>query len=194
MNIADNFSDEELIELARNGSEVHFNQLVDRHAHAVYRLAFSITGSRQEAEDVVQETFLRVFKHMDQFSPARGSFKSWLLTVARNQGINVFSSIQRRASRFFGTPEPDAYRSDTSDHLFADIRHNPEQLLSIKEQHSRLEEALMSLPERQRTALLLKAHEGMSYDEIATVMKATVSSVESLIFRARKCLTDILKD
>jgi len=194
MRIADHLSDEELIALAQHGSETHFTALVDRHTHAVYRLAYSVTGSRQEAEDVVQETFLRVFKHIARFSPARGSFKAWLMTVARNQSINVFSSLQRRAARFFNTREQGDYRPEISDSALAAGRENPERLFSAKEQCLRLEKALTSLPERQRTALILKAQESMSYDEIAAVMQTSVSSVESLIFRARKRLMEILND
>ena len=112
-----NPTDEDLVREALAGSETHFNVLVDRYADVVYRLAFGITRSHQEAEDVVQETFLRAFKHLDRFSSDRAAFKAWILTIARNQSINVFSALKRRALRFMGDVEsedPEGFSAGTS--------------------------------------------------------------------------------
>jgi RNA polymerase sigma-70 factor (ECF subfamily) len=94
----DDLTDEELALRAQAGSEQDFDALVNRYAPAVYRLARGITRGSQDAEDVVQETFLRAFKHLDSFSPSKATFKTWLLTIARNQSINVLSSATN--SRF----------------------------------------------------------------------------------------------
>lgn len=189
-----NLTDEDLVREAQAGSETHFNVLVDRYAGIVYRLAFGITRSHHEAEDVVQETFLRAFKHLDRFSPERAPFKSWLLTIARNQSINVFSSLRRKAFKLTGNAESDDPEGIHEGALFSESSRDAETLLSVKQEYSRLQKALKKLPERQRTALLLKAQEEMSYEEIGQVMKCSVSSVESLIFRARKKLLELTEE
>jgi RNA polymerase sigma factor (sigma-70 family) len=190
----DNPTDEELALRARSGSEKDFNILVDRHTPAVYRLARGITGGPQDAEDVVQETFLRAFKHLERFEPAKATFKTWLLTIARNQSINVLSAIKRRTLRFLTELDVDNRDPGISGGSLGGFGTNMESLLAMKQEYSRVEQALKKLPERQRTAMLLKAQEDMSYDQIARVMNASVSSVESLIFRGRRRLLEILED
>ncbi len=183
-------TDEELVERVRNGSEFAFNELVNRHSGTIYRQARIITGSVHEAEDVVQETFLKAFKYIDRFSASKASFKTWLLSIARNQSINVFSSLKRKAVRLFADEEIEG--ADLGSGPNPGFQNtNAERLLSIKQEFSRVTDALQKLPERQRTALLLKSEENMSYEEIAVVMQSSASAVESLIFRARKTLLEI---
>jgi len=187
-----NLTDEELVQRVQNGSEFAFNELVDRHSDMVYRQARVISGSVHEAEDIVQETFLKAFKYIDRFSPSKASFKTWLLTIARNQSINVFSSLKRKAVRLFAEEEIEGsdWRSGTN----MSRTTNAESLLSVKQEFSRVMDALKKIPERQRTALLLKSQENMSYEEIAVIMQTSASAVESLIFRARKTILEIVKD
>jgi len=186
-------TDEELVTRAQRGSQEAFHTLVDRYTPSLYRMALGITRSSQDAEDIVQETFLKLFNNLSQYSPDRGLFKTWLFTIARNQSINVFSALKRSVVRFFGEVKEDdlAPRSSNSDEQ---LQHNPGLQLEWKQQMALVQEALSKLPERQRTALLLKAQEGMSYEEIASVMNASVSSVESLIFRARKKVLELTEE
>ena len=190
----DDLTDEELALRAQAGSEQDFDALVNRYAPAVYRLARGITRGSQDAEDVVQETFLRAFKHLDSFAPSKATFKAWLLTIARNQSINVFGSLKRRTLRFLSEYDIDERGTESSNSPFSGVEKDAESLLAMKQEYSRVEQALERLPERQRTAMLLKAQHDMSYDQIAQVMDTSVSSVESLIFRGRKRLLEILED
>jgi RNA polymerase sigma factor (sigma-70 family) len=188
-----NLTDEELVQRVQNGSEFAFNELVDRHSDMVYRQARVISGSVYEAEDIVQETFLKAFKYIDRFSPSKASFKTWLLTIARNQSINVFSSLKRKAVRLFTEEEIESGDlGSPANHMAGST--DAESLLSIKQEFGRVTVALKKIPERQRTALLLKVQENMSYEEIAVVMQTSASAVESLIFRARKTILEIVKD
>jgi RNA polymerase sigma factor (sigma-70 family) len=194
MNPLGTSGDEELAELAQSGSAAAYDALVERHTPVVYRVAYGITRSAVEAEDVVQETFLRAFRHLDRFSPAKANFRTWLLTIARNQSINILSSLRRKAVRLVsGDPGDDFDAPSDLTPRSAELSE-PERLLSMKQEYHRVREAIRQLPERQRTALLLKAEESLSYDEIAEIMEASASSVESLIFRARKKLLETLKD
>ncbi len=186
-------SDEDLVEKAQEGSEAHFNLLVDRHTSTVYRLALGITGNHHEAEDIVQETFAKVYSNIQRYSPAKAGFKTWLLTIARNQSINVFKSLKRKTARLLAEYDVDEYSQGTVDNPFIPEYRNAEQMLSLKQEMARTQRALKKLPERQRTALMLKSQEGLSYEEIASIMKTSVSSVESLIFRARKRLLEVLE-
>ncbi len=188
----DNPTDEELILGAVAGSQADFNALVDRYAPSVYRIARGITGGPEDAEDVVQETFLRAFKHLESFCPAKAAFKTWLFTIARNQSINIFGSVKRRALRFLNEVDIDERGPELSDNPFPGQYRDSESLLAMKQEYSRVEQAMKRLPERQRTAILLKAQEDMRYDQIAGVMNTSVSSVESLIFRGRRRLLEIL--
>ena len=178
----DNLTDEELVLHAQKGSEAHFNALVDRYTQMVYRLAYGITGRSQDAEDIVQETFLKVFIHLDRFSPSKGTFKSWLLTIARNQSINVFSLLKRNVLRVFNEGDSDQTSLQYSENPLTEHQQDVESLLSAKQEFFKVKQAIDELPERQKTALMLKAQENMSYEEIAAVLKTSVSSVESLIF------------
>lgn len=193
MDLLEKLSDEQLAAMARDGSEKAFTVLVDRYTNLVYRLAYSITGAVQEAEDIVQEAFLKAFSHLETFSPSKAAFKTWLLTITRNQSINVFSKLKRRTLRFLNDLESEE-SFGRSDSLFASHGEDAENLLAVKQEYYKVQQALRKLPERQRTALLLKAQENLSYEEIARIMNTSASSVESLIFRARKKLLEILEN
>lgn len=193
MGLFETLSDEDLVRASRNSSEKHFVALVDRHATLVYRVARSITGSHEEAEDVVQETFLRAFKNLDKFDSSKSAFKTWLLTIARNQSINIISSIKRRALIFFGDRDENDPELEFSSNPLGQESQDAETMLSIKQQFQTMEKSLKKLPERQRTALTLKSQENLSYEEIASVMETSVSSVESLIFRGRKKMIELME-
>ncbi|MBI5568359.1 MAG: sigma-70 family RNA polymerase sigma factor [Desulfomonile tiedjei] len=186
-------TDEELVSLAREGSGAAFGELVDRYAPVVYRVARVITGVPEDAEEVVQETFLRAFKHLEQFSIEKASFRTWLLAIARNQSINVFSALKRKAARFLYEFEAESSRRKQPDNPHAVDFRDAESLLSTKQEYARLQKVLAELPERQRTALILKTQEELSYEEIARIMNSSSSAVESLIFRARRRVIELLE-
>jgi RNA polymerase sigma factor (sigma-70 family) len=190
MNSIEQESDEQLIAETRKGSEAAFGRLVERHTPALFRMAYVITRSASDAEDIVQETFLRAYKHIDDFSPEKAAFKTWLFTIGRNQSINLFSSLKRKASRFLSDLDSDNVDQES---LFKPVG-NAEDLLIGRQRQERLLDAINKLPERQRTALTLKSQEEFSYEQIAEIMSTSASSVESLLFRARKKLIEILGD
>ena len=106
----------------------------------------------------------------------------------------MFGSVKRRTLRFLSEFDVDERGTECSNNPFSGLDKDAESLLAMKQEYFRVEQALEKLPERQRTAMLLKAQQDMSYDQIAQVMNTSVSSVESLIFRGRKRLLEILKD
>ena len=187
-------SDEELAKRAAEGSEAHFNALVDRYTPLLYRTALGITGVPQEAEEIVQETFIKLFRNLHRFSPEKASFKTWVLTITRNQSINSLNSLKRKAVRFFSDERLEEYGPETGGDLPISGHQDAESAMAVKQEYARVKKALKNLPERQRTALHLKSVENLSYEEIARIMKTSPSSVESLIFRARRRLSELLED
>ncbi len=190
----DSLSDEDLVRGALKGSHAYFDALVDRYSASLYRLAYGITGRHQDAEDIVQETFLRVYNNLDQYEPSRGSVRTWLLTIARNQSINIFSAVKRSMTRLLSDHSSDDQNINRLEAFPDPHVSDSEQQLVTKQEMARVQRALSKLSEKQRTALILKAQEGLSYQEIANVMGTSVSAVESLIFRARKKVTELLGD
>ncbi len=190
----DNLSDEDLVQKVQQGYRAAFDELVERYTGKVYLQARAMTRSGQEAEDIVQETFLKAFKHIDKFSPAKATFKTWLFAIARNQSINVLSFLKRKMAKYFGETEGKTEQNYLDPIVDLSDGSDAEKLLSEKQRFARVTQAVETLPERQRTALLLKAQESMSYEEIAHVMQTSASAVESLIFRARKTLMDVLEE
>lgn len=186
--------DEELAKRAGEGSEAHFNALVDRYTPLVYRTALGITGVAQEAEEIVQETFIKLFRNLHRFSPEKASFKTWLLTITRNQSINSLNALKRRAVRFLSEARVEEYGPEAGRDIPFSTHRDAESVMAVKQDYTRVEQALKDLPERQRTALHLKSVENLSYSEIARIMKTSTSSVESLIFRARHRLSELLED
>ena len=187
-------TDEEIVQLVRKGSQPAFRELVLRYTPMVYRIALGITSSHQDAEDIVQETFVKAFEKLSVFSPSRGTFKTWLLTITRTQSLDAFRSLKKRWSRFLlgQYPEEQAalFGGSGTHSWFQDA----EDLLVSRQEAIKLDSALAKLPKNQRMALILRAQENLSYNEIAEIMGISFSSVDSLIFRARKKLRHFLEE
>ena len=180
--------------LAQEGSEPAFSELVDRYASLVYKIALGITGSQPEAEEIVQETFIKMFNNLADYAPEKGKLKTWLLTIARNQSLNVLKSLKRKAARIVTEPARDEEQGRSDEDRFGSNDTTAESLLERKQKMAGVEEAMSKLPKRQRAALTLKAVENLSYAEIGSIMGVSESSVESLIFRARKRLVELLAE
>lgn len=188
------WSDEELARRAQEGDDAAFAELVDRYTPVIYRVARGMTGSGQDAEDIVQETFLRAYTHLEGYAPSQSAFRTWLLTIARNLAINLIHALKRRAARFLDDVGSvlDTDRSSSEPSFLRETDTDAESFMIRQEQMQRLERVLNKLPQRQRAVLVLKAYEGLGYAEIAKIMGTSESSVESLIFRARKKLVELL--
>lgn len=175
--IDDRRVDDDLMAQVAQGSEAALQSLVDRHRSRLVRLGARLTGDHGHAEDIAQETFLRLVDHARGYE-GRGQFVSWLQTIARRLSFNLIRARNRR---------PEVSIEAAHDRVSPS---NPEKALELKEVHR----ALTRLPERQRKALWLKAIEGRSYREIAESLRCTESDVANAIFRGRETLTRLLRD
>ena len=164
-------SDTEMLERLRHGDEAAFEELFLRHYTQVYRVLYHLLDNRQEAEDLVQETFLTLFR---QPPPPRTAvpLPAWLCRVALNRGYNVLRSDRRERARLPRLVEPDT-------------QLDPQVESQRSEDRRRVRATLAELPERQSSLLLLR-YAGLSYAEIATVLEVASGSVGTLLARAER--------
>jgi RNA polymerase sigma-70 factor, ECF subfamily len=171
--------DQPLLDRLAASDEAAFRELVQRHIDRAFGLAVRILGGKADAEDVVQDTFLKVWTHRGEWQHGRAKFSTWLYRVVTNRCIDL--RRRPRTDDVDAIPEPMDSRPDAVSTMH---RH---QVSTI------LDEAIKRLPEQQRIALILSYHEDMSNADIAEVMETTVSAVESLLKRGRQQLRAILR-
>ena len=174
-------TDESLMALIRQGSHQAFAILVRRHTDRFYAAAFRMTGRAAEAEDLVQDAFLKIWQKPDIWKDDKGAkFTTWFYRILVNQNIDRMRKNSKLTSNDAILP------------FIADTRSGPEEDAALSEEQKRLEAAMAVLPERQRTALNLCFYEGLSNLEAATVMGVKIKALESLLIRAKTGLRDYL--
>lgn len=167
------------VERARAGDSDAFRLLVEQHSRSIFRLAFRMTGNEQDAEDVVQETFLRAFKQLDRYE-ARSSFSTWLFRIASNYSLDLIRMRKRHEDkRERGTDEErDILQSIPMD------TPGPERIAYGSEVRDRVNAALNELSAQERTAFVLRHFEGMSIEEIGSALGTGSNATKHSIFRA----------
>jgi len=182
----DTIADErELVLRAKGGSEEAFTDLVDRYHERIYRIALRIVHDPDDAEEVVQEVFVRAVTHIGRFD-FRASFYTWLVSITRNAAFDALRGVQRRG-RFKQT-------EDGLDRYEADGVGDPVEASQATETAEKVRKALGRLKPRDRTLIVLREYEGLRYEEIARVMECSVGTIESGLHRARKRLKMLLGD
>jgi RNA polymerase sigma-70 factor (ECF subfamily) len=157
-----------------------WDELVRQHADRVYRLAYRLSGNQHDAEDLTQETFIRVFRSVQNYQP--GTFEGWLHRIT----TNLFLDMVRRRSRIRMEALPEDY-----DRVPAD-EPNPEQIYHDSHLGADLQAALDSLPPEFRAAVVLCDIEGLSYEEIGATLGVKLGTVRSRIHRGRQALREYL--
>ena len=163
-----------LLRAAGLGDQSAALQLVRTHAPALQRLAWRMLGDEQEAQDVVQESCLRLWRVAGEWRPGEARISTWLHTVAMNLSRD---RLRRRR---------ETYPVESFEWLAGE--DSPEQDMERDRRSARVKQALTQLPERQREALILSHFEGYSQSEAATVLGVSVEALESLLSRARRSL------
>jgi len=174
------------------GDAAAFTELVLRYQNRLLTILEHLVNNREQAEDLAQETFLRVFRARERYEPG-AKFSTWLFTIANNVASNALRSRSRR--REVGVPEGNGADSSplALDQLAkAASGFMPTRSLDKAEQADMVRQAVAALSERQRMALLLAKFEGMSYQDIAITMDLSVQAIKSLLSRARVNLKEIL--
>jgi RNA polymerase sigma-70 factor (ECF subfamily) len=173
-------TDAAAVALARDGDSEAFHALVDRHSRAVYRLAYRMTGSPQDAEDVVQETFLRAYKQLGRFE-SRANFGTWLHRIAVNCSIDLIRSRPRREAAHDGADLEQFSAAGDSREAAAT---SPERLMMSTEVQERISSAMGGLSSMERAAFMLRHFEGRSIEEISQALGLKTNAAKHSIFRA----------
>jgi RNA polymerase sigma-70 factor (ECF subfamily) len=176
-------TDNELIQKIAAKDHGAFKALVDRYQALVINTCYNLLGNRQDAEDVAQEVFFQVYKSARKF---RGEAKisTWLYRIAVNRSLNFIRDNKRFGWLKSLSSLLEGERQEVAD-VPASDSDRPDIALEKKERNVIVQKAIDSLPENQRTAFVLHKYEGLSYQEIAKISKYSLSSVESLIHRAK---------
>ena len=168
-----------------------FAELVELYQHRLVSILNHLVGNRDEAEDLAQEVFLRVFKSRDRYHPT-AKFSTWLFTIANNLALNQRRNRHRRATVQLELSESGSVPSGGAERA-ADTRGRaPGDGLQQTELADVVRQAMDSLNERQRLAVVLNKFEDMGYAEIAEVLGMTSKAVKSLLSRARARLRELL--
>jgi RNA polymerase sigma-70 factor (ECF subfamily) len=186
-------TDHELVASAQKGSEKAYRELLGRYQRPVFSLVYRMLRDREQAEDLAQETFVRVFNNIERYDP-KYKFSSWIFKIATNLTIDhirkkELATVSIDGSRYAVTPDEIAASTITVEGRDP----NPEQLLEAKELGSEIEAAIGSLRPEYRTAIVLRHVEGREYQEIADIMGLPLGTVKTFIHRARNSLRERLE-
>lgn len=182
-----------LVSLAQGGDKDAFRILYEEYYSRCYALAYRIMKNADDAEEVVQESFVKAYLALNKFK-GDSSFYTWLYQIVRNMAIDVHRKLKRRATK--AVEEEELVRvANSSQHLsqsFSNDARSADLVLEQKEDLSLLQRALATLKSEQREILVLREMEGFSYDEIANLIGINSGTVMSRLFYARKALQKAL--
>ncbi len=174
-------TDEEVVSRVLAGDSAMFEVLMRRHNQRLYRVARSILRNDGEAEDVMQDAYVRAYEHLDQFA-GRAKFSTWLTRIAVHEAL-----ARDRRSKRYEEPETTEHGGDPMDN-FASLAPSPEQHASNLEVRRLLEDAIAKLPDSYRTVFMLRDVEEMSTADTADVLEISEENVKIRLHRARVLL------
>jgi RNA polymerase sigma-70 factor (ECF subfamily) len=182
---------EELMARIAKGDNDAFEILVNRHQTSILNLIYRFIGDRTQAKDLAQEVFIRVWQAARSYKP-EAKFTTWIYRIATNVCFNELKSARRR--RWFQFHRSNEDNEGSIEETFPDGSPTAEDLLLERERIRQISDALQSLPDNQRMALVLRRYDDLSYEEIAGILNCSVSAVESLLVRAKRTLQEKLKN
>jgi RNA polymerase sigma-70 factor (ECF subfamily) len=187
---AQQLSDEELIVLFLQGERSRFRELVQRYDQRLLNFINRLIGDRDRAEDLLQETFIRVYKHLDRFDPER-KFSTWVYTIASNLAKNELRNRSRNPIILFQHLVKD-WEDDHRPLEFVDSSWRPDDLYMKRHLKELVEQAAEKLPPHHRLVFILREAEGKSYEEIAEITNCSLGTVKSRLNRARNNFAAII--
>jgi RNA polymerase sigma-70 factor (ECF subfamily) len=177
-------SDSVAVARVKAGDGDAYRVLVERHSRSVFRLAFRMTGNEPDAEDVVQETFLRAYKQLHRWE-ARSSFGTWLYRIAANYSLDLMRRRKRHAE--VGLEESRNTGEDSGGevvHALPSLAAGPDRLLASSNVQQCVAKTLDGLSQQERTAFVLRHFEGQSIEEISAALGLSANAAKHSIFRA----------
>ncbi|WP_372806349.1 RNA polymerase sigma factor [Pontiella sp.] len=184
-------SDDELVLKAQRGDVHAFDQLVERYHGKIYGLTYNMTSNREDAEDLTQDVFVKAFEALPRFR-GKSSFYTWLYRIAVNKTINYRKKRNRNRALSL-----DAFDQEIkTDDVYHDLttKGSPLRSISLSELQIKLNEALQNLSDKHRTVVVLHDMQGIPHEEIAQMVGASVGTVRSRLFYARRQMQSELSE
>ncbi|MFH1561866.1 MAG: sigma-70 family RNA polymerase sigma factor [Nitrospirota bacterium] len=185
--------DKDLIASSLQGDRSSFNTLITKYKCMVFNLCFRFLGNPEDANEMAQETFVKVFCNLSQFK-LDSSFKTWLYRITVNTCLNKIDTVSHRLEKL--SHSIDSVSSDESPRrpgTLASHTHTPEKVLEIEEKRTLIFSALKELSRDHRTIIILRDIEGLSYEEICSITSLEIGTIKSRLFRARQTIRDKLQ-
>lgn len=176
--------EQRLAKLASKGDRTAFEQLVELYKEKIYYLAFRMLGNRQEAEDIIQETFIRVYKNLHKYDQTQ-KFSTWIYRIATNLCIDRLR--KRKASYSLDAEMSDGDGLDGYDRIESQ-EITPEKQLLITETQTQIRDAIDKLPEKYKSVVVLRYLHDMSLQEISDILHMPITTIKTRIHRGREFL------
>jgi len=176
-------TDEELVLKAQQGDVHAFNELVERYHGKIYGLTYNMTSNREDAEDLTQEVFIKAFQALPRFK-GKSSFYTWLYRIAVNKTINYRKKRNRKRALSLDQFDQEI----KTDEVYHDLtsKGSPLRNVSLTELQKKMNEALLTLSDKHRTVVVLHDMQGIPHEEIAKMVGASVGTIRSRLFYARR--------
>jgi RNA polymerase sigma-70 factor (ECF subfamily) len=188
-----NLPDADVVALAQQGRDSAFRELIRRYERPIFSLIYRMVRDRELAEDLAQDTFIKVLNHIDRYRP-EFKFSSWLFKIANNVAIDHLRRRQLATVSIDGSPHartPDAVEATSFD--LADDQESALDEMEARELGTAIEKAIAQLRPEYRSCIMLRHVEGRSYEEIAATLDLPLGTVKTYIHRARHELRDALE-
>jgi RNA polymerase sigma-70 factor (ECF subfamily) len=173
-----------------NGEERAFTELVERYQTRLLNFIYRTIGDREKAEDLVQEVFIRVYRHLHRFDRSK-KFSTWIYTIASNLAKNELRNRSRNPLVLFQAVTKN-WQDEERPLQFEDFGNRPDDLYRKRDIREKVEEAVEKLPEHHRNVFVLRELEGKSYEEIAEITNTNLGTVKSRLNRARNSFAEII--
>lgn len=183
-------ADRILINDALEGDQRAYDVLIKKYRGSVYNLVYRMIENRQEAEDIVQETFIKAFNALKTFNE-EFAFSTWLFKIATN---NCIDTLRKRKLQTYSLDTPVQTKDGEVSRDFADERYSPEQSTISSESTSIILDSVESLPKKYQLVINMRHKEDRSYEEISELLEIPIGTVKARIFRAREILKRKLKE
>lgn len=186
----DRHEDLKVIRRCKRGEEAAFAELLARYRNAIYGLCFRMTRRSEDARDLAQEVFIKVFSLLDRYDESY-AFSSWIFRIATNHCID---HLRRNRLRFLSL---DGYTDAEGDEIELQIPHQgpePDRVLENREAMERLQEVVDDLPPHYRAIILLRHDQELAYEEIAQILDLPLGTVKARIHRARNLVVKMLRE
>jgi RNA polymerase sigma-70 factor (ECF subfamily) len=185
-------SDQQIVAWAQEGAELAFRELVRRYQRPVFSLIYRMVRDRETAEDLAQETFIKVLNAIDSYRPEH-KFSSWIFKIANNAAIDHLRRRDPDLLSLDGAPDAvSADRQEATSLQVRDLGESPLDELQARELGSHIETAIARLRPEYRACIMLRHVEGRAYEEIAAILDLPLGTVKTYIHRARGELREML--